>query len=498
MRKRAFIRGFEFLIVLVLCCFPLWYNMDVLPINQWDEARNAVNTVEMIQNQNFLVRTYEGVPETWEPKPPLLIWLQVASAKVFGLNELAIRFPVMVATLLTVLMLILYFYKYFNNRYTGYLAALVLVTSQGYIDRHLARTGDHDALLILFVTGIVLFFYRYLITDKPRPHMMMGIALLFILGVYTKSIAAFFAFPGLFISLFVFRSWKKLFSDKWFYIALACFIISTGAYYVIRENIQPGYLNAVWQWELFPRYANTENRFDSGTFWYYAINFYQSRFTWWIGFLAVAVIALPFMLRNDKRKFFFYTLINTVSLFLILSAGSKNLWYDGPLYPLFAIIISLFLNQIIQIILKDHFPRKLNYRIGRIIFVIVFIIMVFYFPYQSIIRKISRVHINSWDRETYSLSYLLRDRQTMESLPDPLRIVYEGYHAHLLFYVEAENLRQNRERFFLGNFTSVEQGDTIMISQQMMMDSIKMHFGYQILLDRDPVKVVKILPHFVP
>jgi 4-amino-4-deoxy-L-arabinose transferase-like glycosyltransferase len=310
----------------------------------------------------------------------------------------------------------------------------------------MARTGDHDALLILFVTGIVLIFYRYLITDKPRPHLLMGIALLFIMGVYTKSIAVFFAIPGLFFSLFAFHSWKKLFSDKWFYIALACFIVSIGAYYAIRENIQPGYLNAVWQWELLPRYANTEDRFDSGTFWYYAINFYQSRFSWWIGFLVFAVIALPFMLKNEKRRFFFYILMNTVSLFLILSAGSKHLWYDGPLYPLFAIIISLFLNQIIRIILRDHSPQKLIYRIGRIMFIIVFIIMIFYFPYQSIIRKISREQVHNWDSETYSMSYILRDQQSLESLPDPLRIVFEGYDAHLLFYVEAENFRQNRER----------------------------------------------------
>lgn len=41
--------------VILLCSFPVFYRLDVLPVRQWDEARNAVSAVEMLQNRNYIV-----------------------------------------------------------------------------------------------------------------------------------------------------------------------------------------------------------------------------------------------------------------------------------------------------------------------------------------------------------------------------------------------------------------------------------------------------------
>lgn len=488
---KKYIRILEFLVVIIACYFPLCYRIDALPINQWDEARNAVHTVEMLQNHNYLVRTYQGVAETWEPKPPLLIWLQLASSKIFGLNELAIRFPVMIATFLTVVMLILYFARFFNNRYIGYLSVLILVTSQGYIDRHIARTGDHDALLILITTAIILHFYILMHSGERMKSQFIGIAVLFVLGVFTKSIAVFFILPGLLFSCFAFGKAKKIFTNKWFYIALLIFIIPTAAYYISREIIQPGYLDAVWQWELFPRYANTENRFDSGTFWFYSENFFKSRYTFWIWFLMAAIIFLPFMLRHTARRFSLYLLLNTLILFIILSMGSKGLWYDGPLYPLFAIMIALFLDGILSIIRNISFKniRIRRWLIGVLSFVLVILLT---FPYNSILRKVSITKEYPWAREFYAMSYFLRDERALDTLPDPLKVVFEGYNAHLLFYAESRNYEAGRDRIQLTNLSGISAGDSILISQNHVMDSIRSHFNYEIIHDDGTVKEIRI------
>jgi 4-amino-4-deoxy-L-arabinose transferase-like glycosyltransferase len=486
----------ELLIVFFLCYFPLCYRIDSLSIRQWDEARNAVNAMEMLQNKNYIVRYYEGNPEVWEVKPPLLIWLQVASLKAFGYNELAIRFPVMIATILTVLLLIWYFHNYYQNRYIGYLAALVLVTSQGYIDRHIARTGDHDALLILFTTSIILFFYRYITSDKPKSHILIAISLLFVLGVLTKSEAALFILPGLFISIFIFQSGKKIFFDKWLYFALLFFIASVGGYYALRESLQPGYLNAVWHEEWFLRYANIENKFDSGTFWFYGLNFFQSRFSYWIYFLLLGLIILPFMVKQEKRKLYYYLFVNIISFFLVISCGSKGLWYDGPLFPLFSIIIALFLYQIYQYLQERLAFKKTTLFIMTII--ITFII--FFFPGVSVFKKVGRNYEYPYDKEYYSMCYVLRDKKIMDAYPNPLKIVYQGYNAQLLFYVEAVNYARQKESLFLGDFSSLNPNDQALISQESVLDSIKKNFGYRILLASDPVKLISIgnrLPPFL-
>lgn len=485
----------EFIVVLALCYFPLAYRIDALSIRQWDEARNAVHTVEMLQNHNYLVRTYQGVPETWEPKPPLLIWLQVISAKIFGLNELAIRFPVILACFMTVILLIIYFARFHNNRYIGYIAALVLVTSHGYIDRHIARTGDHDALLILLTTAIILHTYQLLISDKPRRSEFIGIAILFILAIYTKSAAIIMIIPGLFISVFVFKAGAGIFRNKWFYLSILLIILATGSYYIAREMIQPGYLKAVWEWELFPRYANTENRFDSGTFWYYANNIFKTRFTYWVWFLIPAVIILPFLIKDNGRKFFHFILLNTVILFIFLSSGSKGLWYDGPLFPFFAIIIAMFLHELFMNRLSLAASSKISERKKYWLKAIssVMLLALFVFPFYSIINKVSRSTEYPWDKEYFSMSYILRNPVVLESLPDPLKVVFEGYDAHLLFYVKAVNYNEKRERLISGNFSTVRPGDDIMISQQQVMDSITSRFNYRIISEHDPVKVIRIL-----
>ena len=80
-----------------------FYHLNELPIIQWDESRLAVNAAEMYHSGNFLSTTYEYKPDYYNTKPPLMIWLQVLSASVFGMNELAIRFPSAVAGLFCIL-----------------------------------------------------------------------------------------------------------------------------------------------------------------------------------------------------------------------------------------------------------------------------------------------------------------------------------------------------------------------------------------------------------
>lgn len=476
----------EVIVLLLLCYFPLCLNIDKPVIRQWDEARNAVNTMEMLQNHNYIVRHIFDSPEIWETKPPLLIWMQIASIKIFGPNEFAIRFPTMMATFLTVMLLVYFFHKFFGNRYIGYLAALVMVTSQGYIDRHIARTGDHDALLVLFLLTIVLYFYLYITTDKLRPRILLGIAVLFISAAYTKSIASLFILPGLFISTFIFKAGKKLFLNKWLYFSIILFILVVGSYYLVREQLQPGYLNYVWKEELFPRYKDNIN-YSYGTFWYYAINLYTTRLTYWVYFLVSSIILLPFILKGNLRKFFLYLIIQIIVLFLIISSGTKNLWYDALFYPLFGIMISLFIIEV--------FNRIKGYLLSRLSPYIISLLLglLFLFPSVKIIQKVSHVEEQPWDHETYAMGYILRDKQTMAELPKPLRVTFHGYNVHLYFYTEVIKYESGNELVKLGNFNNIQPGDAVILSQQEVMDSIQRKFSYEVITEKPPVKVLMII-----
>ena len=88
-------------ILLIIASIPLFLHLHVLPFRLWDESRLASNAYEMHTNGNLIVTYYEGEPEMWNTKPPLVIWMQLIFIKLIGFNELAIRLSSAIAGLLT-------------------------------------------------------------------------------------------------------------------------------------------------------------------------------------------------------------------------------------------------------------------------------------------------------------------------------------------------------------------------------------------------------------
>lgn len=71
----------------------------------WDEANFAEAAREMLVTNDYLTVQIDFRP-FWE-KPPLFIWLQALSMKLFGVNEFAARFPNAIAGILTLMVLFL-------------------------------------------------------------------------------------------------------------------------------------------------------------------------------------------------------------------------------------------------------------------------------------------------------------------------------------------------------------------------------------------------------
>ncbi|MBN1145282.1 MAG: glycosyltransferase family 39 protein [Bacteroidales bacterium] len=478
----------ELIIIFCMCCFPLFYRLDTLSVRMWDEARNAVSALEMLQNKNVVVRYFDGNPDDWDVKPPLLIWLQVISMKIFGINELAIRMPSAVAALLTAVFLIFYFHRYHNNRYTGYIAALVLVTSQGYVERHIARTGDHDATLILFTTLIIFIYYEFLTGSRKSNRKLGMVTFLLILSVYTKSIAVMMILPGLLTMTLIYGEHRKIFKNKWFYVCTLAFLLICGSYYLLREHMQPGYLSIVWNEEWFPRYLNTNERFYVGSFFLYIKNLVLSRYTYWLYFLVAAIVILLWQSRKQKRSLPVYLIFNVLIFLLIISAGSKNIWYDGPLYPLMAVIIALFLVQIPRSLTALF--RKKNSLIHTAGFLI--LAALFVSPGISIMKKVKRTHEYSWDEEFYAISYVLRNPgKYPEIMNKPFSIAFINYYGHLLYYTESVELTQKKSIPFR-NPEKLSVGEQVLLSEDVTREKINNLYFFEEIMKDGKVQLLKI------
>ncbi len=177
------------------CYFPLFFHLDHMSLRQWDESRRGVNAYEMLNNGNLLVTYFDGQPDMWGTKPPLLIWCQAFFMKMIGPNEIAIRLPSALAGLFTILMMILFSWRVLKRPVVGFLAGLVLLTTKGYvINGHVARSGDFDALLTLWETGYLLSFFTFLIKDdtgQKRKLLYLTAGFVALAGL-TKGVAGFF------------------------------------------------------------------------------------------------------------------------------------------------------------------------------------------------------------------------------------------------------------------------------------------------------------------
>ena len=90
--KKAY-KIIPYFLLAILLYFPIFGHLDTLVLRQYDESRLAINAFEMFKDGNFLVTHFEGNPDMWNTKPPMMIWLQVFFINLIGLGELALRLP---------------------------------------------------------------------------------------------------------------------------------------------------------------------------------------------------------------------------------------------------------------------------------------------------------------------------------------------------------------------------------------------------------------------
>ncbi len=99
----------------ILLFFPFLGNVHLF---DWDEINFAECAREMIRTRDYSLVQINFVP-FWE-KPPLFIWMQVISMKIFGINEYAARFPNAICGVVTLITLYRIGSKLYNDRFAWF------------------------------------------------------------------------------------------------------------------------------------------------------------------------------------------------------------------------------------------------------------------------------------------------------------------------------------------------------------------------------------------
>jgi 4-amino-4-deoxy-L-arabinose transferase-like glycosyltransferase len=150
----------------------------------WDEINYAECAREMIVSKDFWHVQIDFKP--FHEKPPLFIWFQVLSMKLFGINEFAARIPNAVCGFFTL------FTLYFVGRrhYHRSFALLWVLTYMGSILPHFYfKSGIIDPWFNYFIFVSLYCIYRFFKSKAFR--WMLGAGLFCGLAVFTKGPVAF-------------------------------------------------------------------------------------------------------------------------------------------------------------------------------------------------------------------------------------------------------------------------------------------------------------------
>lgn len=351
--------------LVALGIFLSFWKLGQGDVEDWDEARRGMNALGMIEMNDSWRLHYAGEPDNWSAKPPLSIWAIVASYKIFGFNAFALRFHSALSISLFFLLLALVLSRYFEKRMSLFVLAMA-IGMNGYIGFHVGRTGDTDAMLLLFLTAGLFAFLESLRSDKA--YQLLLSSFFFGLAFYTKGAAVLLFLPALVLSALVIKPlWLKgkgliylafsvgLFfaiSGSWVLIQylfghqdLQTSEISTGSGFkqmfwfdVVRRFGDPEF--SAWKqnyWALFPALDTMMGPFVYlfyGTLIWSAYRLFRTKWR----------LSWAFLIQNPLLLVSVFQIV--VISFIYSASADKHRWYLAPFILFYLIVIGFGLKRL--------------------------------------------------------------------------------------------------------------------------------------------------------
>src|SRR3954466_13433496 len=177
----------------VLIVLAAVLNLWALDQNGWANEYYSAAIKSMASTwHNFLYGSFDASGVMTVDKPPLALWVQALSVKVFGFSSLAILVPQALMGMASVALVYDLTRRRFG-RVAGGVAGLVLALTPMTVA--VSRHNNPDALLVLCCVLAVWCFVRALEDGRTRWIVLAGVAVG--LGFETKMAVAFMVVPGI-------------------------------------------------------------------------------------------------------------------------------------------------------------------------------------------------------------------------------------------------------------------------------------------------------------
>jgi 4-amino-4-deoxy-L-arabinose transferase-like glycosyltransferase len=170
--------------ILALVLFVSFFaHLGSVPLFDMGEGIYSEISREMLANQDFTTAYLNGKP--YFHQPILFYWIQAATIKVLGLNELALRLPSAIGALVWTLAVFMFVRRLYDFKTAWYAAIFMSASLHITI---IGKAAMPDSMLNLFISLTMFNIWRYYSTRNKRfvywAFMFAG------LGVLTKGLIA--------------------------------------------------------------------------------------------------------------------------------------------------------------------------------------------------------------------------------------------------------------------------------------------------------------------
>lgn len=232
-----------------LAVFLECYLIHTANVEAWDEARQGVNALSMHFTGDWWNYNWLGEADTFNTKPPLVVWLTALTYKWLGVSLFSLRLHAIIGTFGTLFFGYRILKLYATDQVNTWLILLLLISGRGLIGFHVGRNGDVDALFICFLMAAIYQFCKY--WDFGKTTGVSGFAFFMGLAFLTKSIAIGLVLPGLVAYALWNFDWRKINSFP-FLSASFIGLGMLGITYLICRQINVGFpyengANNLWQ-----------------------------------------------------------------------------------------------------------------------------------------------------------------------------------------------------------------------------------------------------------
>ena len=340
------------LAILLLAAFNLTFRLDREMVDVWDESLFATSALEMLEHRRWAVTTFQGATDYYNSKPPLNVWLIVASFQAFGVGLVALRLPAVICAWLTVAATLWWSRRAFGDR-VALLATLVLATTYGFLYVHSGRTANADAPMTLAVTLTAITVWA----ARDAPWLIAWTGPLAAAATLLKGPAALgHLAPLLAVDALAPPSAAR---NRARGLALLLFAAPVAAWAAVRWQFDGGaFLGRMIGYDIVTRLERPIDDHAGSAFFYLNV-LQRHHYEWLVVAAAALLLAWPGRARLQRWMAASPSARGTATVIaawflatlLIPSAiATKTQWYLNSFYPLFAVLVAVAVSHALDVL----------------------------------------------------------------------------------------------------------------------------------------------------